>query len=217
MARSRNGEAISARRCTAAARRKLAGFVRRAREASDHKAWRRGKAVQSYIDGIPVIEIARILDVTRGSVNRWLQWYEATGLEGLKTKPLPGPTPRMCAAEKSELIEIIEAGPLQNGFSSGVWTGPMIGDLIARRFGVRYHPHYVPELLHELGFSVQRPRKRLARADTEKQDHWIKKRFPAIKKRRDGVEVLCSSKTKPASGSTARSTRPGLASARSRA
>ena len=41
----------------------------------------------------------------------------------------------------------------------------MIGDLIEDRFGVRYHNHHVPRLLHQLGFSVQRPRKRLARAE----------------------------------------------------
>ena len=32
----------------------------------------------------------------------------------------------------------------------------MIGALIAQRFGVRYHNHHVPRLLHELGFSVPR-------------------------------------------------------------
>jgi transposase len=41
----------------------------------------------------------------------------------------------------------------------------------------------LPRLLHQLGFSVQRPRKRLARADREAQEIWLKKRLPAIKKR----------------------------------
>jgi Winged helix-turn helix len=41
---------------------------------------------------------------------------------------------------------------------SGVWTGPRIGDLIRKAFGVRYHNHHVRRLLHQLGFSVQRPR-----------------------------------------------------------
>jgi len=42
----------------------------------------------------------------------------------------------------------------------------------------------VPRLLHELDFSVQRPRKRLARADAAAQATWIRKTFPAIKKKR---------------------------------
>ena len=55
--------------------------------------------------------------------------------------------------------------------------------MIRKRFGVSYHNHHVPWVLHKLGFSVQRPRKRLARADKEKQEVWLKKRFPAIKKK----------------------------------
>lgn len=58
---------------------------------------------------------------------------------------------------------------------SSTWQG------IRRKFGVRYHNHHVPRLLHPLGFSVQRSRKRLARADREPQETWLKKRLPAIK------------------------------------
>ena len=60
----------------------------------------------------------------------------------------------------------------------------MVGDLIEQRFGVRYHKHNVPRLLHELDFSIQRPRKRLARADAAAQATWFRKTFPAIKKKR---------------------------------
>ena len=60
----------------------------------------------------------------------------------------------------------------------------MIGDLIAHRFGVRYHNHHVPRLLHDLGFSVQRPRRRLARADAEAQAVWLREKLPRIKKKR---------------------------------
>jgi hypothetical protein len=42
----------------------------------------------------------------------------------------------------------------------------------------------VPALLHKLGFSVQRPRKRLARADLDAQACWLRKRLPAVKKSR---------------------------------
>jgi transposase len=62
--------------------------------------------------------------------------------------------------------------------TSGIWTGPRIGDLIYRRLWVRYHNHHVPGLLHQLGFSVQRLRKRLARADHEAQARWPTRRFP---------------------------------------
>ncbi|MEM6559781.1 MAG: winged helix-turn-helix domain-containing protein [Myxococcota bacterium] len=84
---------------------------------------------------------------------------------------------------------MIENGPESYGFSAGVWTGPMIGELIRREFGVSYHNHHIPRLLHQLGFSVQRPRKRLARADHAAQEYWLRERLPTIKKKPRAVEA----------------------------
>lgn len=184
MARSKNGEAISVRRRTPVAKRKLRGFLRRAKDSGDLATWRRAHAVLGYIEGQSVVALSDELDVTRGSVNRWLQWYEAQGLEGLRPRKAPGPAPRLSETQRAELAQVIESGPMAAGFGSGVWTGPMVGALVRNRFGVSYHNHYVPRLLHELGFSVQRPRKRLARANAELQADWIRRRFPAIKKKR---------------------------------
>jgi transposase len=130
-----------------------------------------------------VIALAAQLDVTRGSVNRYLQWYEAMGVDGLLTGTAPGRAPLLSDEQREELIGLVEAGPQAAGYASGVWTGPMIGDVIERRFGVRYHNQHVPRLLHQLGFSVQRPRKRLARADADAQAQWLREKFPAIKKK----------------------------------
>ena len=136
-----------------------------------------------YIQGRRVIDLAAEAGVTRGSVNRWLQWYENMGVPGLRTETAPGPAPKLTEEQQDELGAWIEAGPQAAGFTSGVWTGPMIGDFIQRRFGVRYNNNHIPRMLNQLGFSVQRPRKRLARADAEAQATWLRDRLPAIKKK----------------------------------
>jgi transposase len=187
MARARTGEAISERGRSPTGRKKLRRFIRAAEKAQDLGQWRRGRAVLGYIEGRRVIDMAAELGVDRSSINRWLQWYEAMGVEGLVTGKAPGPAPRLTPEQQEELIAVIEEGPTAAGYTSGVWTGPMIGDLIHQRFGVEYHNHHIPRLLHKLGFSVQRPRKRLARADAEKQAEWLRKTFPAIKKKRPRV------------------------------
>ena len=184
MARSKNGEAIGARGRSPSSRKKLRKFIRRQAKEGNLDEWRRGRAVLGYIEGRRVVDLSVELDVRRGSVNRWLQWYEAMGVEGLVTRTPPGPSRKLTDEQRSELTVLVEAGPLAAGYPSGVWTGPMIGDLIEQRFGVTYHKHNVPRLLHELDFSVQRPRKRLARADAAEQATWMRKTFPAIKKKR---------------------------------
>jgi transposase len=59
----------------------------------------------------------------------------------------------------------------------------MIAWLIEQEFGVRYHPGHVRKLLAGLGFSVQRPRRVLARADPEAQQIWRRRTYPNLKKK----------------------------------
>lgn len=189
MARSKTGQAISRARRRPAQLKQLDAFIVEARLNNNLEEWRRGRGVRGYIDGCAVIALAKELGVTRGSVNRWLQWYEADHVEGLRTKTAPGAPRRLTDGQRATLTAIIETGPIAAGYQSGVWTGPMIGDLIEQRFGVRYHNHTVPRLLHQLGFSVQRPRKRLAKADLDRQATWLRVTLPAIKKKLPPVAV----------------------------
>jgi len=182
MARSKTGEAISAGRRTPAAMEELEAFLDAAQRAGDLREWRRAKAVADYLGARRVVDIALDLRVTRGSVNRWLQWYEADAAEGLRTQKPPGAAAGLSEQQREQLAAIVEAGPLAAGFKTGMWTGPVIAQLIRDRFGVSYHNHHVPRLLHQLGFSVQRPRKRLAKADKDAQATWLRERLPAIKK-----------------------------------
>ncbi len=187
MPRAKTGEAISPSRRS---RKELAGLdalLQESESKSDLRTWRRATAVRSYIDGKKVIAIAEELRVCRAAVNQWLRWYEAQGAEGLRARKPPGAAPRLSEEQRSELVALIKAGPQACGYSGGVWTGPRIGHLIEEQFGVRYHVQHIPRLLHQLGFSVQRPRKRLARADAEAQEYWLRVRLPAIKKKRQGA------------------------------
>jgi len=183
MGHSKKGRAIGAARKTHREKVKLKALLAEAKKASDLSTWRRARAVLGYMQGRSVAEMSEDLGVVRSTINRWLQWYDAQGAEGLRTGDRTGAPRRLTDRQLAELADTIEAGPVAAGYAAGVWTGPMIGDWIHRHFGVRYHNHHIPRLLHSLGFSVQRPRKRLARADAEKQEYWLRKRFPAIKKR----------------------------------
>jgi hypothetical protein len=60
----------------------------------------------------------------------------------------------------------------------------MICWLIEEEFGVQYHPGHVRKLIHVLGFSVERPRRKLARVDAEAQDRWHRRIYPSLKKAR---------------------------------
>ena len=159
-----------------------------ARQRGDLAVWRRCSGILKYIAGNPVMSIADTLGAVRSSVYNWIGHYVGNGLEGLVSDSPPGRPRRLTQEDEEQLIQIIESGPVEAGYSTGIWTGPMIADLIRKRMKVKYHQRHIPRLLHRLGFSVQRPRKRLARADSEAQEYWLRKRFPAIKKKPTNVE-----------------------------
>jgi transposase len=183
MKRAKNGQAVRPIRRTPKAIRNLKKRLDRALEEKDLAIWRRLKAVLSYIEGHAVQALADLLDVDRSTISRWLQQYDRHNLAGLETGTAPGAAPRLSPEQRQELGAILDAGPQAAGFDTGLWTGPMIGQVIKEHWNVEYHQHHIPRLLHQLGFSVQRPRKRLARADKEAQAHWVRERFPDIKKK----------------------------------
>jgi transposase len=82
----------------------------------------------------------------------------------------------------SQLDGLIDSGPIAYGFSSGVWTSPMIARVIEEEFNVHYHPGHVRKVLKALGFSVQRPRRLLAKGDPVEQDRWQRYTYPRLKK-----------------------------------
>ena len=84
--------------------------------------------------------------------------------------------------QRKQLGDILDSGPVAYGLDSGVWTSPMIAWVIEEEFDVQYHPGHVRKLLHSLGYSVQRPRRRLARANAWEQDRWHRHTYPNLKK-----------------------------------
>jgi hypothetical protein len=80
--------------------------------------------------------------------------------------------------------DILDSGPVAYGLDSGLWTSPKVAWLIEAEFGVPYHPGHVRKLLRDPGFSVQRPRRVLARADAAGQDRRPCRISPGLKKAR---------------------------------
>ncbi len=209
MARSKNGQAIRASQRTDEKLVQLAEFLEEAVAQSDLATWRRGRAVLGYIHGRSTAELTEELDVSLSAVKKWIRWYDVDGVQGLWTRCAPGAPHRLSDEQLTQLKQVIKAGSQAAGFTAGVWNGPMVQHWIEEHFGVSYHKQHIPRLLHRLGFSVQRPRKLLARADAEAQQQWLEVRLPAIKKKSPTAAGSSSSRTKPASGSTLRCIRLG--------
>jgi transposase len=57
-----------------------------------------------------------------------------------------------------------------------------VGEVIRRRFGVRYHPAHVSRLLRALGLSIQKPKRLANQRNEEAIEHWKEETWPKLKK-----------------------------------
>jgi len=154
-------------------------------------------------------EIARLLAAPRSKVSLWLGQYEEYGWEALLEGHRSGRPNQLEARQRQGVCDILDSGPVAYGFVSGVWTSPMIARVIQEEYQVNYHPGHVRKLLKDLGFSVQRPRKLLAKGDPALQDRWQRYTYPRLKKKPLIVGPRCSLPMRPAFGKTPRCIKPG--------
>lgn len=140
--------------------------------------------------------VAKILGVDPNSITRWVMAFVDKGIEGLRPKKYPGRKPLLSPDQEHRLSKIIENGPEAFGLDTGVWTGPIIRDVIERRFKIKYSVEQARRILHKLGFSVQYPKHVLSEASQAAQERWLRHILPGIKKKRRRKAALSSSKTK---------------------
>ena len=188
---------------------KLYRLKKEAERSGEYRVAKRVHAVLLNHQGKTSGEIAQLFQAPRSCVSQWLSVYACHGYEGLLEGQRSGRIPELNDKQKTELADIVESGPVAYGFLSGVWTSPMVTRVIAEVFGVFYHPGHVRKLLDILGFSVQRPKRLLAKADPHAQNRWRRYRYPNIKKKPAPKEPISFSKTKPASAKMPRSTKRG--------
>lgn len=161
---------------------------------------RRRRAAEYFQERKPLRKIASLLGVSFSSVKRWKRTWKVEGVEGLAAKPHPGPEPKLSEKQRQALTKILLKGPVAAGYRTDLWTCARVSKVVRKEFGVSYHPAHMGRVLHDLGFSPQKPRRVAREQDPEAVERWRKADWPRIKKRPAGsAPVLCLS-MKRASG-----------------
>lgn len=140
------------------------------------------QAIMLSVQGKTTGQIAQGLQVDRTRVHAWIGAWNGLGQEGLLEGHRSGRPAGLSSSQREQLADILDSGPVAHGLSTGVWTSPLIAQIIQEEFDVRYHPGHVRHLLKGLNFSVQRPTTRLVQADPKKQNRWIRYTQPNLKK-----------------------------------
>jgi transposase len=160
---------------------------------------RRRRAAVLLKQHLSLYEIARRIGCHPSSVMRWRNDMRGGGADALRAKPAPGRPCRLTPRQKERLVRLLLKGAMAHGYRTELWTTLRIAELIQRRMGVVYHRNHVGKLLHELGWSHQKPERRAMERDEEAIEHWKRADWPRVKKTPHGWAPICFSSTNRAS------------------
>lgn len=154
---------------------------------------RRRRALTLVRGGLSLNEVARRLACAASSVMRWRNAFRRRGPRALQVRSSPGRPPKLIAIQRRRLVGLLLQGPLAHGYQTDLWTTLRIAEVIRKNFGVRYHPDHVGRLLHQLGWTPQKPESRALQRDEHAITRWKQKDWPRIKKTPRGWAPTSSS------------------------
>jgi transposase len=147
--------------------RELEGVLR---STGDRKLHDRVQVVLMTHRGRPRRQVATDLGVTTRTVQRHLNAYLGRGLDGLRPRKAPGPTPRIPESAAGEVRAWVEAGPAACGVRGRAnWTFAALAGHLRRARGIAVGKSAMHAFCRRHGVRPYRPTYRYLRADPARQ------------------------------------------------
>jgi transposase len=171
----------------------------RLKGSADVLEHRRRRALALLDEGRSLNEVARLVGSAASSVMRWRNTRRRGGVQALKVRFSPGRPSKLAARQRRSLVRRLLRGAMACGYQTELWTTGRIAELIKREFGIRYHPDHVGRLMHDLGWSHQKPERRALERNAKAIERWKREEWPRVKKTPRGWAPISFSPTNRAS------------------
>ena len=102
-------------------------------------------------------QIAEQVRFSRRTVTRFIQRYEAEGIQGLMTKPRSGRPPKVTAAYKTQLLELVEQQPRALDVPYSNWTTANLAEYLGELTGIELSARQVENILKANDWRLRRP------------------------------------------------------------
>ena len=107
--------------------------------------------------GLSPPKIAERVRFHRRTVTRYIQHYEAEGIDGLLTRPRPGRPPKATEAYISLLLQTVEQMPRALGRPFSNWTTANLAEYLAEETGIELSQRQVENILKANDWRLRRP------------------------------------------------------------
>ena len=135
-------------------------------------------------------QLAELCGVASSTIRKWRQ--RLCKHDSLDATLASGRPRRLADVLISDIITLLQAGPDPQRYPDQRWTCPRVREVIGLRLNVWYHVDHLSRLLHEWGFSRQKPVKRATEQDQEAVVRWIDRMVPELEQQlEDGVTLAC--------------------------
>ena len=129
-----------------------------ASRSRDGAQTRRLLAIAMVLEGASRLEAARQAGMDRQTLRDWVHRYNDFGPAGLVSRATPGPKPKLTAAQRQELRELVVAGPDPARDKVVRWRCVDLQEQVARRFSVSVDERTIGKWLRQLGLTRLQPR-----------------------------------------------------------
>lgn len=114
-------------------------------------------AVYQVALGQPSRKLEELYQTSFKQITNWVHRFEQEGIEGLKDKPGRGRKPSLSTDQTRALSNLLlTASPVDHGYNSETWTGPMLIDWLKASSGVEFKKAQIYNIIKKLGFSYQK-------------------------------------------------------------
>jgi transposase len=144
------------------------------------------RVVHAIVDqGMRQVDAARIFGVGRTAIHNWLHAYRRGGDAALKSRRRGRPPgSRLAGHQPATTVRMItDRCPDQLRLPFALWTRDAVRQLIESRFGISLSVWTVGRYLKKWGFTPQKPVHRAYERDPEAVQRWLKREYPAIRRR----------------------------------
>lgn len=123
-------------------------------------------------EGQSMDEIASQLEMKRITVNLTLHRFQERGIPAKNDEKRSGRPQELSRPQLKNLRKQLLKGPRKG--QNPLWTTKMVMGYVEQRYAKKYTVRHMRRLLHQLGFSIQKPRPRHYMADVKQQEHFKK-------------------------------------------
>lgn len=106
-------------------------------------------------------------------ITNWVHRFEQEGIEGQKDKPGRGRKSSLSNEQMTTLSDLLlNESPVDQGYNTETWTGPILIDWIAKSFGVEFKKAQIYNIINRLGFSYHKAKGFYPEADEKSQEEF---------------------------------------------